>query len=71
MGIKEIEDCCHLSEEMRAFLEKAAHQFRLSARGFHRTLRVSRTIADLQQAENIEMPHIAEALQYRMKYEEE
>lgn len=46
-------------------LERAARAFHLSARGYHRTLRVARTIADLEGGERITAVHVSEALQYR------
>jgi len=46
-------------------LADAAAAMRLSARGFHRVLRVARTIADLAGAENVGRIHVAEALSYR------
>jgi magnesium chelatase family protein len=54
-----------LTAEARAFAEAAATRLQLSARGFTRTLRVSRTIADLAQARQVERRHVAEALSYR------
>jgi magnesium chelatase family protein len=48
-----------------ALLRDAAESMRLSARGYHRVLRVARTLADLDHAELVERPHLAEALSYR------
>jgi magnesium chelatase family protein len=54
--------------EGAALLEKAAEKFKLTARGYHRVLRVARTIADLDAQENVRKPHIAEALSYRLAF---
>ena len=54
-----------LSEEARSLGEQAADRLQLSARGFTRLLRVSRTIADLEGCEAVQRPHVAEALGYR------
>ena len=50
-----------------ALLRSAATQMNLTARGFHRTLKVARTLADLGRSETIKRDHIAEALSYRME----
>ncbi|MEM1351056.1 MAG: YifB family Mg chelatase-like AAA ATPase [Pseudomonadota bacterium] len=52
--------------EGRDLMLKAAERFRLSARGYHRVLRVARTIADLNGSKTVERPHIAEAISFRV-----
>ena len=52
--------------EGRALLAKVAERFGLSARGYHRVLRVARTIADLDGADQVRLPHVAEAVSYRL-----
>jgi magnesium chelatase family protein len=54
-----------LDEPSRKLITQAIERFRLSARGFHRVLRVARTLADLDGAEKIGRLHLAEALSYR------
>ena len=60
-----IEKYCKLNLESRSLLEKAFEKFGLTARAYGRILKVARTIADLEQADDIEVTHIAEAIQYR------
>jgi magnesium chelatase family protein len=57
---------CAVDETGRRVLERAAERLHLSARGFHRVLKVARTIADLAAAPTIAPHHVAEALQYRL-----
>jgi len=54
-----------LSDEARRLIELAIEKQSLSARGFHRVLRVARSIADLERHPQIERQHLAEALAYR------
>ncbi len=62
---RHVKEFCPLSEEVRSFLSGAIDQLGLSARAFDRVVKVSRTIADLDGSDQIGLPHIAEAIQYR------
>ena len=65
MGSRQIRACCELSTDCERLLERAMLQQGLSARAHDRILKVARTIADLDGAEQIDSKHIAEAIQYR------
>ena len=65
MGPTEVRQICQLDEEGRALVKAAMQQLQMSARAFHRILKLARTIADLAGSEDIETPHLAEAIQYR------
>ena len=62
---KLIEKYCKLDEKGKTILHNAFEKLGLSARAYGRILKVARTIADLDEKENIENYHIAEAIQYR------
>ncbi|KUJ73725.1 AAA family ATPase [Ruegeria marisrubri] len=61
-----LEEIAAPDAEGRALLLKASDQFGLSARAYHRILRVARTIADLEGAPDVRRPHVAEALSFRI-----
>ncbi|MGC1486413.1 MAG: YifB family Mg chelatase-like AAA ATPase [Albidovulum sp.] len=61
-----LEEIAAPDSEGRALLAQVAERFGLSARGYHRVLRVARTIADLAGSQNVRRPHIAEAVSYRL-----
>lgn len=65
MESKQIKEHCKLSEESKTILKNAMDKLGLSARAYDRILKVSRTIADLEQEKTIGTQHVAEAIQYR------
>ncbi len=65
MGPAEIRQFCQLDEAGTSLIKAAMRQLQLSARAYHRILKLARTIADLAGAENIQTGHVAEAIQYR------
>ena len=67
MGAAEVWKICNLDNAARNLLQTATTQLNLSARAFHRIVKVSRTIADLDGSETIGVSHLAEALQYRSR----
>lgn len=62
---KKIDHFCHLNKKEASLLDQAIERLNLSARAYHRILKVSRTIADLNEATEITTAHITEALNYR------
>lgn len=70
MTIPQIKKYCKIDNQGEFLLRNAVNKMNLSARGYHRVLKLARTIADLVKEENIISNHIAEALQYRPKQEE-
>lgn len=65
MGAGEVERFCVLGKQERAYMEKMFTAMQLSARAYHRILKVARTIADLDGSEQIGKLHLAEAICYR------
>ncbi|BAV94608.1 magnesium chelatase [Ichthyobacterium seriolicida] len=65
MNKRHIEDFCKLSDIEKDLLKRAMDTLNLSARAYDRILKVSRTIADLEGLENIQVRHLTEAIQYR------
>jgi len=61
----EVRQFCQLDDTGRSLMRTAMSQLQLSARAYHRVLKLARTIADLAGAEQIAPTHLAEALQYR------
>jgi magnesium chelatase family protein len=69
MGLIEIKEYCKLEETGQQLLKQAMKQYNFSGRSLHRILKVSRTIADLADSADIQLKHLAEAIQYRPKTE--
>jgi len=70
MGPAEVRQYCDLDETGRGLIKAAMRQLNLSARAYHRVLKLARTIADLAGSEAIQPPQLAEALQYRRRESE-
>ncbi|MFC1686467.1 YifB family Mg chelatase-like AAA ATPase [Patescibacteria group bacterium] len=68
MELMEIKKYCQIDNKGQELLKSAVTQMTLSARAYHRVLKVARTIADLEKSEKIKPQHIAEALQYRQNH---
>jgi magnesium chelatase family protein len=62
---QQLDEICKLDNDSGLMLERAIEKLGLSARAYHRTLKVARTIADLAQSSTIEKEHLMEALTYR------
>ena len=65
MGVAEVREFCGVDSSGRALLKAAMRQLQLSARAYHRILKLARTVADLAASPRIETVHLAEAIQYR------
>ena len=66
--VSDIERYCEVDEMTHQFIRQAMSRLQLSARAYHRILKVGRTIADLDNAEHIAQQHVAEAIQYRRQF---
>ena len=65
MNVKDLNIYAPLSPEIKKLLNDSAERLQLSARAYHRVIKLARTIADLEGSDSITTPHILEALQYR------
>lgn len=65
MSNKDIHNYCNINSETKSFLDDAAKKLDISARVYMKILKIARTIADIEESEQVEKAHIAEALQYR------
>ncbi len=67
MGVKDLSSMVKLSPDVRQLLDDSAERLALSARAYHRVIKIARTIADLEGVSEINSNHILEAIQYRPK----
>jgi magnesium chelatase family protein len=63
----EVKEFCQIEPAAQNLLKTAMKQISFTARGFHRILKLARTIADLEESISIRLNHLAEALQYRQR----
>ena len=71
MTIPQIKQYCQICSKSQSILRQFVDSGKLSARGYHRVLKVARTIADLDESENIKYEHLTEALMYRIRDNEQ
>jgi len=67
MNVKDLANMVKLKKEVRDLLDDSAERLTLSARAYHRVIKIARTIADLEDSEEVNSNHILEAIQYRPK----
>ena len=67
MNVKDLSNMVKLTKEVRDLLDDSAERLGLSARAYHRVIKIARTIADLENSEDVQAKHILEAIQYRPK----
>ncbi len=65
LSVKQIDQICALDKASQQLIDRAMNQLGLSARGYHRILKLARSIADLQRSENISELHLGQAIQLR------
>jgi magnesium chelatase family protein len=65
LGPRELQQFIQLDSPTLLLLKHALTDLNLSARAYHRVLKVARTIADLAESENVRLEHVSEAIQYR------
>ena len=65
LAAKDIAMFCPLGEKEEEYMEKIYHSLQLSARAYHRIIKVARTIADLEECEKIEQRHLSEAVCFK------
>ncbi len=66
LSARQIENYISLSDEVKDVLKSSSEKLNLSPRSYHRLIKVARTVADLEESEEIEVSHVMEALQYRV-----
>jgi len=66
MDLQTVRQVCSLSPSLTAFMQEAYEHYQLTLRSYHKILRISRTLADLDGCTHIEQQHLMEALQYRL-----